>query len=621
MSVLTFDSDQLGIFIDMIKEGFIYIDKDTRIQLYNKRAKEIFGIDKSVGIGHPSGSIKKGDIVIIGDNCLGKDDAGLKPESLGKIGIINGDIQATDIFMGVGAYEDRSIEPVYMYFHQNESFRESFRLDAEMLGLRISVVIDDKSITITVGSEAFVMNYNNSIGHMAVIDRNTLKVKFYQTNGYTARGEGILDLLGGRSFRAKGPSAGDFNVIGKKISTIHEEGVAIRELCNIARGDDIAYKDQFSEINGFPTLCSVFPVEFQGKRDGAVLKVEDISALKNVIKERDDALSYVEKMKKIINDNMMDYEDLSCLRGESSAMRNVIKLAYKASKSSSTVLLLGESGTGKSFLAEAIHNASKQHDKPFIHVNCGAMPESLLESELFGYEKGSFTGASTEGKAGLFEKAKGGTIFLDEIGDISLTAQVKLLKVLQDKTFYKIGGTTEILADVRIIAATNKDLEEEIRAGNFREDLYYRLNVFPIWMPPLRERKEDIIYLCDLILNKLCNKLECGEKFISPASQKFLVSYDWPGNIRELENILERAVNIADGRIITENHLPAMITKNDYRTEATDWKSFKEYVEEAEKRAFLETLAYYGNDKRQAMKALKIGKTNFYKKINRYGIK
>ena len=212
VSDLTFDTDQLGIFIDMIKEGFIYIDKDTRIRLYNKRAKEIFGIDKSVGIGHPSGSIKKGDIVIIGDNCLGKDDAGLKPESLCKIGIFDGSIQETDIFMAVGAYEEESIKPVYRYYHQSESFQESFRLDAEILGLSVSVVIDGKSITISFGGESFTMNYNNAIGHMVVVNRNTCRVKFYQTNGYTARGEGILDLLGGRAFRAKGPSASDFNV-------------------------------------------------------------------------------------------------------------------------------------------------------------------------------------------------------------------------------------------------------------------------------------------------------------------------------------------------------------------------------------------------------------------------
>ncbi|QHI72405.1 sigma-54 interaction domain-containing protein [Aminipila terrae] len=489
-----------------------------------------------------------------------------------------------------------------------------------MLGFNISVDIDDKSITISFGDKSFVMNYNNSIGHMVIVDRDTFKVKFYQTNGYTARGEGIQDMLNGKVYLAKGPSVDEFNVIGKKISSIHKGSAAIKELCNMAKGDNVSYKDKFSEINGFPTLCSIFPVELKGERKGAVLKVEDISTLQNVIKERNDALAYVEEMKKIINDNVLDYEGLSNIKGESRVMRNVKKLAYKASNTNSTVLLLGESGTGKSYLAESIHNASQKQDKPFIHVNCGAMPETLLESELFGYEKGSFTGANHEGKVGLFEKARGGTIFLDEIGDISLAAQVKLLGVLQNKTFFKIGGTTEITADVRIIAATNKNLEEEIREGKFREDLFYRLNVFPIWMPPLRERREDISYLSNQILNQICDKLECGEKFISPAAQKVLFAYDWPGNVRELENILERAANIADGRIITENHLPEKISNNEYGSRTAGWKSFQEYVEEAEKRAVLETLAYCNNDKKKAMQALKMGKTNFYQKLKKYGI-
>ncbi|MHC1723081.1 MAG: sigma 54-interacting transcriptional regulator [Aminipila sp.] len=617
---MLFNLNQLDIFTDMMKEGFIYIDKDARIRLYNKRAKEIFGIDKSVGTGHPAGTIKKGDIVIIGDNCLGKDDGSLTPESLGKIGIFDNNIQTTDLFMGVGAFEDDDIQPIYKHYHQSESFKEIFSLKTKVLGVNVLIEIGGKSITINFGDETFVMNYNNSIGHMVIIDRDTLKVKFYQSNGYTAREEGISDLLKGNTYLAKGPAVDEFNVIGKKISSIHKGSIAIRELCNMARGKDVNYKDKFSEINGFPTLCSIFPVEMKGERKGAVLRVEDISTLQNVIKERNDALAYVEEMKKIISDNAFDCEGLSSIKGESRAMRNVKKLAYKASNSSSTVLLLGESGTGKSYLAEKIHNASKKRDKPFIHVNCGAMPETLLESELFGYEKGSFTGANNEGKIGLFEKAKGGTIFLDEIGDISLAAQVKLLGVLQNKTFFKIGGTSEITADVRIMAATNKNLEEEIRKGRFREDLFYRLNVFPIWMPPLRERREDISYLCNQMLNEICDKLECGEKFISPTAQKILTAYNWPGNVRELENILERAANIADGRIITENHLPDKITNNEHGSCLVDWKSFQDYMEEAEKRAILETLAYCNNDKKKAMQALKMGKTNFYQKIKKYGI-
>lgn len=617
---MTDDLKQFGILADMVKEGFIYIDKDARIQLYNKRAKEIFGIDKSVGTGHPGGSVNKGDIVIIGDNCVGKDDGELEADSLIKIGIRDHNIKPQVVFLGVGLYEDDSVAPVYEYHHPNDGYHSVYELNTDILGHRVSVKIEEKSILITFGEESFSMNYQNSIGHIVVVDRATAKVKFYQASGYTARGEDITNLLKGKTYRPKGPSVDDFDVIGKNIFSI-QNGVAIQELHKIAQGGNYDYRDKFAEINGFPALYSIFPVEVGVERKGAVLRVEDISAMNKVIKERDEALLYVEEMKKIINSNVFEYEAFSNLDGESKAMRNIKKLAYKASLSNSTVLILGDSGTGKTFLAEAIHKAGSKRNQAFIHVNCGAMPENLLESELFGYEKGSFTGASTEGKIGLFEKAKGGTIFLDEIGDLSLTAQVKLLKVLQDKTFFKIGGTTEISADVRIIAATNRNLEDEIRCGRFREDLFYRLNVFPIWMPALRERKEDIGALCNRFLKQICHRLGCEDKFISPDAQKCLLTYDWPGNIRELENVLERASNISDGRIINVIHLPSKVTGNNMNPLQWEWKSFKNYIEEAEKRAIKEALAYYKNDKKEAMKALQIGKTNFYEKMNKYGIR
>lgn len=611
---------QFGILADMVKEGFIYIDKDARIQIYNKSAKEIFRIDKSVGTGHPGGSIKKGDIVIIGDNCLGKDDGGLEADSLIKIGIRDPNIAPHVAFLGMGLYEDDRAEPVYEYHHTNDGFSSVYELKANILGYRAAVKIEEKTIAITFGEESFLMSYHNSIGHIVVVDPHTGKVKFYQTGGYTARGESVAELLSGKPYRAKGPSADDFDVIGKNIFSI-QNGVAIQELYKVARGGDHDPRDKFAEINGIPALYSIFPVEGETGRSGAVLRVEDISAMNQVIRERDEALLFVEEMKKIIDDSVFEWEGFSQLDGESKAMRNIKKLAYKASRSNSTVLILGESGTGKTFLAESIHKAGSKRNQAFIHVNCGAMPETLLESELFGYERGSFTGASTEGKIGLFEKAKGGTIFLDEIGDLSLTSQVKLLKVLQDKTFFKIGGTTEISTDVRIIAATNRNLEDEIRCGRFREDLFYRLNVFPIWMPALRERKEDIDALSNRFLKRICIRLGCEDKFISPDVQKCLLSYDWPGNIRELENVLERAANISDGRIINMAHLPSKITGNHMKSAQSEWKSFKESIEEAEKKAIVEALAYYKNDKKKAMKALQIGKTNFYEKLNKYGIR
>lgn len=306
--------------------------------------------------------------------------------------------------------------------------------------------------------------------------------------------------------------------------------------------------------------------------------------------------------------------------GESREIIDVKRLAIKASKTNSTVLLLGESGTGKSLLARAIHNSSKNKNRPFIHVNCGSIPEALLESELFGYEGGAFTGARAAGKAGMFELAQGGTIFLDEIGEISLSLQVKLLQVLQDKTFFKIGGNRNIEVNVRIIVATNKNLEEEMLKGRFREDLYYRINVFPIWIPPLRERKGDIYPLVQNMLPFICSRLGCEIKRISGEALSVLTGYEWPGNIRELENILERAVNLAEGNTILSTHLTIDRIMDYARPKMADIRPLKEVMDEAEKRAIAEAILISGGDKKAAMNALKIGKTSFYEKINKYGI-
>ena len=220
-----------------------------------------------------------------------------------------------------------------------------------------------------------------------------------------------------------------------------------------------------------------------------------------------------------------------------------------------TVLIRGESGTGKELVAHAIHYNSPRANKPFVKVSCAALPDSLIESELFGYEKGAFTGAEQR-KKGRFELAEGGTLFLDEIGDINLTTQVKLLRVLQEREFERLGSTETIKVNVRLIAATNKDMERAIAAGTFREDLYYRLNVFTIFVPPLRERKADLLLLVDHFLEKFSREHRKSIKRISTPAIDMLMSYHWPGNVRELENTLERAVLMCDGQVIHGHHLP-----------------------------------------------------------------
>jgi DNA-binding NtrC family response regulator len=241
--------------------------------------------------------------------------------------------------------------------------------------------------------------------------------------------------------------------------------------------------------------------------------------------------------------------------GKSGAMQEVFELITRIAPTDSTVLITGESGTGKELIAQAIHGNSTRCYMPFIAVSCGALPDSLLESELFGYEKGAFTGADHT-KKGRFEMADNGTIFLDEIGDISLKTQVDLLRVLQQKEFRRLGGEEVIKVDVRILAATNRDIQKAIRENRFREDLFYRLNVISIHVPPLRDRKEDIPLLVETFIRRYCLEMNKEEVKIAPTALKLLLDYDWPGNVRELENVIERALVIGQGKEIAADDLP-----------------------------------------------------------------
>jgi len=247
--------------------------------------------------------------------------------------------------------------------------------------------------------------------------------------------------------------------------------------------------------------------------------------------------------------------DFSRIVGNSNPMRQVYEQVTQVARTNTTVLLRGESGTGKEMVAHAIHYNSLRTNKPFVKVSCAALPETLIESELFGYEKGAFTGAQAR-KKGRFELADGGTLFLDEIGDLNLSTQVKLLRVLQEREFERLGGTETIRVNVRLIVATNKDLEKAISQGQFREDLYYRLNVFTIFMPPLRERKPDILLLAEHFVEKFEHEHSKRIKRISTPAIDMLTSYHWPGNVRELENVIERAVLVCESNVIHGHHLP-----------------------------------------------------------------
>jgi Nif-specific regulatory protein len=305
--------------------------------------------------------------------------------------------------------------------------------------------------------------------------------------------------------------------------------------------------------------------------------------------------------------------------GTSNAMTDVFRLVEQVTQSNATVMIRGESGTGKDLVAHAIHYKSLRAEKPFVKINCTALPESLLESELFGHEKGAFTGASDR-KIGRFERANGGTIFLDEIGDFSLNLQVKLLRVIQFKEFERVGGNDTVKTNVRIVVATNRNLEEDIKNGVFREDLYYRINVFPIYLPPLRARKNDIMLLADHFLEKYSQENHKDIHRISTPAIEMLTSYHWPGNIRELENCIERAVLLCNDQVIRSEHLPPSLQIEHGYTDAAHGRTMPETVENLEREMIVESLKKNGGHRRKVADDLGITERMLGYKIKKYGI-
>ncbi|MFZ1946567.1 MAG: sigma-54 dependent transcriptional regulator [bacterium] len=304
--------------------------------------------------------------------------------------------------------------------------------------------------------------------------------------------------------------------------------------------------------------------------------------------------------------------------GKSQKIRQVFALVDKVAETDSTILIFGESGTGKELVAREIHLKSCRSDGPFVSINCGALPETLLESELFGHVRGSFTGAVRD-KDGLFAVAKGGTFFLDEVGETSPTIQVKLLRVLQEREIIPVGGTRPIKVDVRLIAATNADLEADVDSGKFRKDLFYRLNVIPIRIPPLRERKDDIPLLVEHFLKGYCETAGKPAKSLSPETFDVLARYDWPGNVRELENAIERAVILQEDRVITPDDLPEkMRFQSRDKTESVVSVS-NLTLDELEREYLLKVLEETGWHKKRAAAILGINASTLYRKLQRYG--
>jgi len=375
-------------------------------------------------------------------------------------------------------------------------------------------------------------------------------------------------------------------------------------------------------IQGNEMVCSRIPIEKDGKIVGAIGKVlfrdvQELKALAQKLEGLENKLNHYKNEIKRLEEAKYSFDNILT---QNKKMNYLKKIAKEAADGSSTVLIQGESGTGKELFAHAIHKASYRKYGALIRVNCAAIPKNLLESELFGYEEGSFTGASSGGKPGKFELAQEGTIFLDEIGTMPKEMQVKLLRVLQEREVQRIGSNRVIDLDIRVISATNENLEEEVQKGNFRKDLYYRLNVIKLRIPPLRERREDIPLLARSIISNLSKELNLKSKKLAPETIELLKNYDWPGNVRELRNFMERCLNLSAGDTILPEHLPSVINesigprKNEKRVIEFENSNLSEIVTKVEIDAIINALEKCDGNKTEAAKFLGIHRTSLYKK-------
>ncbi len=380
--------------------------------------------------------------------------------------------------------------------------------------------------------------------------------------------------------------------------------------------------NQSQRIRGQNMVVQRIPI----MKDGKVIAVfgqvmfKDVKDVGKLARE----LSLLESKVRLYEEELINLRStrytFDSIFGKSEAIKKLKREALRASANQFPVLISGESGTGKELFAQAIHHASPRRPHPFVRINCAAIPRDLLESELFGYDKGAFTGAGPSGKPGKFELAQNGSIFLDEIGDLPIEMQPKLLRAIEDKQFERVGGTRIIQSDFRVIAATNQNLEEMISEARFRKDLFYRLNVIPLHIPPLRQRKGDIIPIAHYLLNSMAHEVNLVHINIGKEAEKALRNYEWPGNVRELSNVLERVISALEGDTIHLQTLPFYIYGSRKKSHKGNPSSLKEVYAKTEKEAIRYTLKETNNNKAKAAKILGIHRTLLYKKMKKYGL-
>lgn len=559
------------IVLDSIIEGIIIVDKEARVLYVNKNAQKLLSLPSDIIGKKVDEVVKNTRLHIVVQTGIPEIDQVQHTENAV---IITSRIPIKD--------ENGKIIGAVAVFRDITSIR---KLAEEITNLK----------EIEAQLKAIIDSTNDAI---SVADEN-----------------GIVRLVNKAYTKITGYSPED--VIGKPATVDIAEGESIHML--IAKLRQPIYN---ARLKVGPAkkevIVNATPLFVKGKFKGSVAVVHDVSEILKLTNE-------LEEVKRLIRHMRAQYT-FDDIIGDSKLIQIAKEQAKKVAQTPATVLLRGESGTGKELFAHAIHNASPRRNKPFVSVNCAAIPESILESELFGYEEGSFTGALHGGKKGLVEEADGGTLFLDEVGKLPLSLQPKLLRFIETKEYVPVGGRNVKKVDVRIIAATNMELEKMVRNGDFLPDLYFRLNVFPIYLPSLKDRKEDIPKLAIHIVKKLNQQYGRMVEGISPAVIKYIISRDWPGNVRELENFLGRVmINMGpEERYIELKHLPEdsglKVEKKDEEFTDIGEKSLKDLVEEYEKKIILTALKQTGGDKVKTAKMLDISIRTLYYKMERYGI-
>ena len=559
----------LTTILDSLDDGIVSIDQDARISLFNAAAARMTGVSRESALGATVHQVRLSAPLV--DALLTGEETVERPLGNSAITMICSPVRVDGRRVGsVAALRDRSaLEKALAELRSVRHLADT--LDAVVEHAYEGVIVVDERGIITLFNKA----YEEFLG----VKRENLI------------GRHVTDCI---------PNTRMHIVVQTGLPEIGER----------------------QRIKDEETVVSRIPIVKDGRIVGAVGKVlfRDVGELRSLA----DRLSAAERRAQFYEQELkrlggISKHTLDDMLGHSKAISAVKRLASRVAQGKSTILIRGESGTGKEILAHAVHNASPRSEAPFISVNCAAIPRDLLEAEFFGHEKGAFTGALSS-KAGRFEQADGGTIFLDEIGDMPMEMQAKILRVLQEREFQRVGGQSTVSVDIRIMAATNKDLEQMVKEGAFREDLYYRLNVVTLTIPPLRERLADVPELVQHFMASTCRELRIPCKPMSSNAVEILQQYDWPGNVRQLQNVVEFLANTVESDTIMPQHLPLSVRMHAHEPQPAQCSLLAALVEDVEREAIRNALRATDGNKRQAARRLGVQRSSLYAKLRKYGI-